>query len=290
MHRTLTAALLLILLAWATPATATPPVVRVYDGYIHAFVSVDVMLDSLKKETVVVVGEQHDSAATHAFELALLEGLMARRPRVTLALEMFERDVQTVIDRYLTGAIDEAAMLAGARPWPSYASDYRPLVERARATGLPVLATNVPRALAAGVARGGLSTLDELPADHRWLFARQTTIPDNAYRTRFAEAMQGHGGHAPLDLMFAAQCLKDDTMAETVADWLERRGDDAGLILHINGAFHSDHNLGLYTRLRARLEKNPIATVRIVPVPDVDHPDIATWGAVADWVVFVPAP
>lgn len=281
------------LLVIASPAWAveTPTPLRIWDGWTKRWATLDEMLDSLSREHVVLVGEQHDSPATHRFERTLFDGLIARRKRVTLALEMFERDVQTVVDRYLEGTIDEATFAREARAWPNHDPDYRPLLERARAGGLPVVASNVPRSLASRVSREGLTALDGLPANHRWLYARHTSTPDDAYRARFVESMQAHAGASNIDRYYAAQCLKDDTMAESVADWIERRGDDAGLVMHISGAFHIDGHLGLYPRLRERMtDKANMATVRIVPVPRVSDADPKAWNGVADWVVFVTAP
>jgi hypothetical protein len=52
---------------------------------------------------------------------------------VVVAMEMFERDVQGVLDQYLAGTITEEQFLKASRPWPRFATDYRPLVEFARA-------------------------------------------------------------------------------------------------------------------------------------------------------------
>src|SRR5436305_14286603 len=77
---------------------------------------------------LVFFGEQHDDPETHFAELALLEGIGRLRPNVILSLEMFERDVQPLVDDYLAGRLPEAEFLAKSRPWERYATDYRPLV------------------------------------------------------------------------------------------------------------------------------------------------------------------
>lgn len=283
-------ALAILALSLTADSWAQAAGTRVYDGWKHGFVAWSVMLEHLAKENAVLVGEAHDSPATHACENALLNDLAQRCPHVVLALEMFERDVQVTLDRWLNGEIDDAALMADARPWPSFTSDYKPLLDTARARKLPVLASNVPRPLAAAVALEGVGALDALPADHRWLFARHTTIADGPYRKRFDDTMHAHAGADRLDRYFAAQCLKDDTMAESIADALERRRPNPPLVLHISGGFHIDGNLGLYTCLRERLPKERIATVRIVAVEDLGSADVPRWEHEADWVIFVKAP
>ena len=104
---------------------------------------------------------------------------------------MFERDVQNVVDRYLSGAITEAQFLQEARPWPRYATDYRALVELAKKEGWAVIAANVRR-LASEVAKSGQSALDRLTPEDRALIAREFQCPQDAYFERFAKAMTGH--------------------------------------------------------------------------------------------------
>lgn len=101
---------------------------------------------------VVFVGEVHGSRFAHKAELTLLTGLSQRDPNLVLALEMFERDVQDILDAYLKGDISEDQFLEQSRPWPNYQDDYRPLIELGKRKGIPVIAANVPRRVAAAVA------------------------------------------------------------------------------------------------------------------------------------------
>lgn len=76
---------------------------------------------------------------------------------MVLSLEMFEADVQTVLDEYvLRRAIREQDMLQDARPWRNYAMDYRPLVEYCREQGIRVVAANAPRRYVSLALAGGL--------------------------------------------------------------------------------------------------------------------------------------
>jgi uncharacterized iron-regulated protein len=56
---------------------------------------------------VIFIGEEHQSRISHHAELAILKGLAERDSNLVLALEMFERDIQDVLDAYLTGKISE---------------------------------------------------------------------------------------------------------------------------------------------------------------------------------------
>lgn len=96
--------------------------------------------DDVAKADVVELGELHRTPAVHAVHHELLAELHARRPDLVIAMEMFEHDTQTLLLQYLSGLVDEATFPAAARPWPRYQTDYRPVVEFAKANGLVVLA------------------------------------------------------------------------------------------------------------------------------------------------------
>src|ERR1043166_3422011 len=151
------------------PSSLAPSYVphRVYDTRHKRFTDFETLVATVSSADLVFVGEEHDDPATHRMEVALLEGIARRRDSVVVALEMFERDVQPALDRYLAGAASEEDLTRESRPWKNYPADYRPLVELARARGWPVVASNVPRRLASLVARAGLSGLDTIPAAAR---------------------------------------------------------------------------------------------------------------------------
>jgi uncharacterized iron-regulated protein len=108
--------------------------------------------DILMDYRIIFIGEEHGSRVSHHAELTILRGLAERDSNLVLALEMFERDVQDVLEAYLKGKITEKKFLKQARPWPNYPKDYRPLIEFAKKKGIPVIAANAPRRAAAAVA------------------------------------------------------------------------------------------------------------------------------------------
>jgi uncharacterized iron-regulated protein len=291
--------LLAALLLGAAPVLAQSAEPRVWDSRGGRWVQWGRMADSLARYDVVLVGEQHDDPATHRAEARLLDALAARRARVMVSLEMFERDVQPLLDDYGVGRMTEADFLARSRPWPNYASDYRPLVEAARARRWPVVAANIPRPLASATARGGWAALDTLPFAQRRLYAAERRCaPEGEYFRRFGAAMGGMQGHgagtdsaaaaATLARFYGAQCIKDETMAESIA--LARDVWRGWMVVHYTGAFHTDYRLGTAERLARRLPDARIAVVSIVPVPDPAQADAAGFADRGDYVVFVPAP
>jgi uncharacterized iron-regulated protein len=262
-------------------------------------ISFEQMIARLARADVVFFGEQHDDPETHRAEALVLESL--GRP-VVLSLEMFERDVQPVLNDYLAGRIGEADFLARSRPWPKYATDYRPLVEMAKARGWPVIAANVPRPLASAVGRKGLAALDTLTPAERLVAARDNVCPSDDYHARFMEQMQGHGagaGPAPAagdtlptamaERFYLAQCVKDETMAESIVE-ARTRAPRRAIVVHYDGAFHSDYSQGTVERVRRRQPGWALAVVAAEPVRDPAAAPIAPQSGRADIVIFTRAP
>ncbi len=246
----------------------------------------DELLTALSEAQVVFVGETHDDETTHRAELALLDGLLERRAgAVVLALEMFERDVQPVLEAYLVGRIDERQFLSQSRPWANYATAYRPLIERAREKGIPVYASNFPRPLVATVAQAGADWRQALtPEQENWVAEQLLPQPDEYWR-RVENAVRGHAGFLrQSDRLLSTQSLWDNTMADTCAKLLEKFPDR--LILHINGDFHSAYRQGVVHQLLERKPHTRIATVSLHPVSDTKS---ARWigKPPADFVLYV---
>ena len=265
------------------------PIVRSAAGQAVSF---DAMVAASARADVLVIGEEHDDNETHFAELALLDGVGRARGQVVLSLEMFERDVQPAVDAYLAGRTAEADFLAASRPWERYATDYRPLVLLARSRGWPVVAANIPRPMATDVSRSGLASLAALSPASRALAAREISCPHDRYYDRFIAEMGGHSGtasgsggsNATMDRYFEAQCVKDETMAESIAAALARGGAGT-IVVHVTGSFHSDFGDGTVARVRRRSPAARIVTVSAVPSPDPETARPEPAGR-ADFVIF----
>lgn len=248
------------------------------------------LVDRALEAEIVFFGEFHDDPGTHSLQRSLLEAVAARHGNVILALEMFERDVQPIMDAYLAGEITETEFLAQSRPWSNYATDYRPLIELAKERNIPVLAANVPRRIAAQVSRGGLDTLRALPEAERGMVARELLCPRDDYYDRFAATMRGHPGLTdPMIFRFyEAQCIKDETMAESVVEVLAAR--PGVLVIHMNGSFHSDYGSGVPERVLRRRPESKVLTLTGIPVEDPASAVPGDERARADYLLFTKRP
>jgi uncharacterized iron-regulated protein len=221
--------------------------------------SLEEAFEILMDYDVIFIGEVHELRVAHEAELAIFTGLSERDSNLVLALEMFERDVQYILDAYLKGGISEDTFLERSRPWPNYQEDYRPLIELAKKKGIPVIAANVPRRAAAAVAMANKISPKVLGADRIYL-SGTLHLDSKEYEKRFISTMEEMPHGAPMkgkktDGIYKAQVLKDAVMADALASYLDRR------ILFCCGHFHSDYHLGIPYQLRKNHPRLKMAVI-----------------------------
>ncbi len=223
--------------------------------------SLEALAKDLGKYDLIFFGEFHDNATIHALQRDILP-LLDKKRELVLSFEMFERDVQSELDAYIEGWKSEADFLANSRPWGNYESDYKPLIEYAKAHKLSAIAANVPRRLAGQLVRQGLGFREQLDeSEQKWLPALHT-YPEGDYKKAFYAMMQGMDGHgmeADLELLYQAQCLKDDAMAESIVQAFNLKPE--ARIIHFNGDFHSRSFLGTVSRVKAAKPKLKVAVI-----------------------------
>lgn len=248
----------------------------------------EAMLKKLAAADVVFFGEQHNDPIAHWLQLQLTKDLLRlKQGQLVLGLEMFERDVQPLVDQYTTGELDDQAFEANSRPWPNYGTDYKPLLQLARKQKFRVVGTNVPRRYASLVAKGSLVALDTLSvATKTWLPPLPLTVDYELPGYKNMVAMfGGDAAHAAgVQNIIQAQALKDATMAY----FLNLARPPGHLLLHLNGSYHSDNHDGILAYLR---QQNP--QLKILTISTVSQEQLAKLEKdnqlKADFVLVVPA-
>jgi uncharacterized iron-regulated protein len=225
---------------------------------------------------ILLFGEEHNDSVTHFLQARMLEAMHAQfGDALALSMEMFERDVQVVMDEYLRDAIQEKHFRKDARAWSNY-RDYRPMVEFAKANRLEVICANAASRYTNLAGRKGQDALRTLPIGSRKHFA---PIPYRTAQGGYLDKLHGFmGGHAPaatdsakatpppamamggFDLV-TAQSLWDATMAWSIAEYLQRRPNRQKKVLHLNGRFHSDEYFGVFTQLQHYAPKKRVLVI-----------------------------
>jgi uncharacterized iron-regulated protein len=203
-------------------------------------------------------------------------------------MEMFERDIQIVVNEYLKGLISEQHFLASSRPWPNYKTDYRPLVELAKEKHLDVIAANAPRRYVNMVSRNGRESLNGLSKQAKaWLAPLPYPDPSPEYAEKFRKLMATSGDPAaqnPHSPIVFSQALWDATMADSVAEYLaENKG---ALVVHLNGGFHTENRLGTLEQLMNYRRKTRAIVVTMRSEQDFQRFDPQKHKGLGDFVIL----
>jgi len=218
------------------------------------------MIEDLAKADVVYLGESHPNPDHHLVQLRVIEYLFDRGRLHAIGMEMFQRRFQPVLDDFIAGRIDEAAMLAGTeykKRWGWDYALYRPIIEFARANRIPLVALNVEREITKAVRDGGLDALDEaarqsLPAidlddkEHRQFLKRiyaSHPIPEGKVK-----------GDEDFELFYLSQCLWEDVMADSVVKWSRVAPANAQIVV-LAGRGHIRYRYGIPARVHRRMGK-----------------------------------
>jgi uncharacterized iron-regulated protein len=153
------------------------------------------------------------------------------------------------------------------------------LVDFAKENKYKTVASNVPRRYASMVYKGGFGVLDTLENNEKeWIaplpITYDATLPGYV---KMLEMMGGHGG----ENLPKAQAVKDATMAYFILKNLSKES----LIIHYNGAYHSDNYEGIMWYLKKENPELKILTITSVSTTDVTKFD--SDASKADFVIQV---
>lgn len=223
------------------------------------------VLERIAGSRVVLLGESHDSAEHHRWQLAMLAALHARNPDLVLGLEMFPRRVQPALDRWVAGELTEAQFLEQSEwraVWSFDPGLYLPLFHFARMHRVPMAALNVDMALIREVGRSGLDAVDEARREG----VTRPAPPPAAYlaklRPVFEQHQDGNSGSSAqgagdAEVRFArfveSQQVWDRAMAQGIADALARYPGatvvgilGSGHVVYGHGVPHQLQDLGVH--------------------------------------------
>lgn len=236
------------------------------------------ILQELFKATVVYLGETHDSLEDHKAQLQILQALHQQNRKIAIAMEMFQRPYQNILEQYLTGKITEAQLVEQTEyeqrwgfPWEYYA----PILRFAKLQQLPVLALNTPTEVTRQVARNGLESLT--PEELKYIPPVTEIRTDNAdYRKRALASYEQHsqagqGNSTSFERFFTALVLWDETMAEKIAQFIKDNPDYQVVVLA--GKNHITYGYGIPSRVARRLDDKLIQRSVLFAVPENSSPN-----------------
>lgn len=257
---------------------------KIYDVKQQKEVTLKELIATVPAGTVLIFGEQHDDSIAHDLQYRLLQLLQQDwgSKKVLLSMEMFQKDVQYIVDEYLRGLISEKNFTKEARAWGNY-TDYKPMVEYAKNHGISILAANTPSRYTNMVTTKGLGSLELLSKETRKQYLPPLPIDtlQGGYYDMFLEAMGGHT--IPGFNLYQSQNVWDATMAHSIAGKAGKYRN--GIIYHLCGRFHSDYGEGTVFRLR-REYNLPVMVISSFYQDDIKKTDWDDWNRIGDYVII----
>ncbi|WP_353184678.1 ChaN family lipoprotein [Bosea sp. (in: a-proteobacteria)] len=250
------------------------------------------LMRAMAARRVVLLGETHDVAEIHRWQLHVAAFLRLLRPSLAMGFEMFPLRVQPVLDAWVEGALDTATFLARSdwdAVWGFDPALYLPLFHFCRQQRVKMLALNCHRPL---VTRVGQVGWEAIPVGERDGVTPSAPASE-AYR-RYLAAITGRfaGPARPeamaperFDRFVRAQQCWDRSFACRIADHLAAATDDP-LVIGIIGRGHLEYGHGTPYQLRD-LGIEDVAV--LLPTTAAEH-DAAELAGIADAVFRLDVP
>lgn len=234
----------------------------IYSNQTNAEITLDNLVTLAGQYDVILFGEEHNDSVAHFLQFALYKKMHEKYgDSVVLTMEMFDRDVQNVLDEYMNGMIKESHFKKDARVWSNY-RDYRPLVEYAKTNKLQVYAANAPMRYVSLTNKKGQAELLKLsPLAKTWIAPLPFDTAEGAYYTKLREIMgynmKAAGKHGTDSVLvvptgmpasLSGQSLWDATMAHTISSVFTSK--PYAKVLQLNGRFHSDDFFAIFQQLK----------------------------------------
>ncbi len=233
---------------------------------------------------IVLLGESHDQADHHRWQLSVLAGLHAKTDRLVVGFESFPRSVQPALDTWVEGGWSGETFLKEVRwaeVWGMEPGLYLPLFDFARLYRMPMVALNVERTLVSKVGQEGWAAV---PVEEREGLGDPKPASE-AYRLSLGKVYQQHAPPKPKDgedhgegekltleeamalpafeRFVEAQLTWDRAMAEALAAARARAG--APQVVGIVGSGHLQNRFGIPHQLADLGVENAAVLLPVTP-------------------------
>ena len=240
------------------------------------------IIKQLQAARIVYLGETHDSESDHQQQLVIIKTLFKHKPQISIGMEMFQSQMQPLLDRYLAGKITATELYEQSefdKRWGYPWEYYLPILEFAKANRLPVIALNTPVEI---TQKAGKQGLESLTVAELKLIPPLTEIDRSniKYREMILASYQQHAGIVSIasksfDRFYTAQLLWDETMAANTANFVKKNPSYQTIVLA--GSSHIIYGYGIPKRVLRRLNqpKSIQKTVLLNLDADLQQPELA---------------
>ncbi|MDX2064324.1 MAG: ChaN family lipoprotein [Fimbriimonadaceae bacterium] len=233
------------------PGTVTVQPGELWDLRAGKKTSMDQMIAAAAKRRYVFFGESHATLPHQEMEADIITSLHTAGKKVIVGLEMLTRPTQPVLDRWVSGELDEATFIQDVDwkgQWGFDFDAYRPVFLACQKDKIPMVALNVPRDWVRRVGRSGFAGLT---ADEKLQLPSTMNLTQAGHRKVFNALMGGHPvSGARGENMYAAQVLWDEGMAHSAITAMQPHQNDPNVVMVVlSGSGHMAYGQGINLRI-----------------------------------------
>ena len=209
-------------------------------------VSVEQMIDTVSGSRVIYVGETHDNLEAHRVQLEIIRRLQEQLPgQISVGMEMFRRSAQDDLNRWQKGnLIDKQFRKLFRKNWGRGYGMYQPIFEYLRKNSIPLIGLKSSRALEQKFREGGPDQ-DGLP---------EIDSGDEYHRAYSMSLFGGNDTHTGVvSKPYQMLLLWEESMAETVANFLKDETNINRKLIVLAGGFHVQYGYGIPKRAFRRV-------------------------------------
>jgi len=224
------------------------------DSYVikPAVENLNDIIDEIAKNRIVYIGEQHTEFSSHLNQLKIIKAMYRQNPKLSIGMEMFQKQFQKYLDDFIAGKINEKEMIAKTEYFKRWKYDYelyRPIILFAKERHIPIVALNIDREITKKVVNGGF---DSLSSEQLEVIPDSIDFENPKYREQLRAVFGMHQSKSfkNFEEFYHAQLLWDESMAENMAEFLKKNPDYSMAVLAGNG--HIMHGHGIPERAKRR--------------------------------------
>lgn len=246
----------------------------------------------VQKNHIIYVGEIHTSTFSHMVQLDVIKILNKKKgAEICVGFEMLNKTLQSFLDEYIEGKIDEEEFLQKInwkKEWGFDYNLYKPIFDFIKDKKLKALALNVPRNIVSKIARSGIDILNE---DEKKLIAKKINLTKNRKYTKYLkETFYGHGSNNPMNKIMTFENYKlsmavwNESMGEVIAEFMNSNPNYSCVIIAGNG--HIIYNAAIPWSVKERTKGLKHLSIYTEELNEIDTANINKTYKYADIVIL----
>jgi len=247
------------------------------------------MIEDMKDDHFIYVGETHNSLPMHDIQLKIIQALYEHDNDLSIGLEMLPVSTQEVLNEWSLGTLTQEEFVQKVKwyvNWNYNFGFYEKIFKLAKKNRVPLYALNISREIIKKIRKKGWNELSDeeknlVPQPHLTDEEHRTLIRTIFENTEIPHQMKGESLEIAFEGLYRAQSAWDEVMAFNAIRALQEKK-----MVVLAGSGHLFYNLGINRRAYERSHL-PFKTVICLAVPE-EKEGLEVSRSLADYVWGIP--